>query len=185
MSVPNEIRNLIEGVVTSFASGIGAVGALIDNGLEILEGYRREQEAIRGSLREALASVGSLRRKDFDGVMERVLTFQSLREADIKTLIREFLGRQRELAARLKRSLEAGIFPEVERIKNELAGMIAEARGEIQSFQREQERIHKAFMDLEDRKGKISAQEFKAVIHGLETDLLGTDAQRNVVGERS
>src|SRR3990167_5126909 len=108
MPVQDEIRNLTDGVVASFDSGIEAVGTVIEKGLELLDGYRMEQEAVRGSLREALASVGSLRHKDFDLVMERILTFQSHRESEIKTLIRAFLTRQRELAGRMRRSLKAG-----------------------------------------------------------------------------
>ena len=77
MSVPYEIKNMTEGVVSSFESGIETVGHLIEKGLELLDGYRAEQKAIHGSLRESLASVGSLRKKDFDGVMERISEYFS------------------------------------------------------------------------------------------------------------
>ena len=87
MSVPSEIQSLTKGVVASFESGIDAVSHLIGKGLEILDGYRAEQDAIRGSLREAFASVGSLRRKDFDGVVERILAFQLQRESDRKSVV--------------------------------------------------------------------------------------------------
>lgn len=175
MPAQEEIQKLAEGVIASFDSGIGAIETLIDKGLEILDGYRLEQEAVRWSLRETLTSVGNLRRKDFDGVMERILAFQGLREVEIKRLIREFLGRQRELTGRLQRSLRAGIFQEVERIKNELAEMIEEARVGIQSFQREQERIRQTFESLEGRRGEIAAREFKKVIQDLEKELLGEE----------
>lgn len=174
MSVPNEIQNLTKGVVASFESGIDAVGHLIEKGLEILDGYRAEQDAIHGSLREAMASVGSLRRKDFDGVMERILAFQSRRESEIKKLIKGFLERQKDLTGRLRRSLEAGIFEEIERCKNELSRMIAEAKTEIQAFQKEQQRIQGMFTNLEAQKDQITARDFKKTIQDLEQELFGT-----------
>lgn len=175
MSVPNEIQNLTKGVVASFESGIGAVGHLIEKGLELLDGYRMEKEAIHGRLREALASVGSLRRKDFDGVMERILTFQSQRESEIRRLIRGFLERQKDLTGRLKRSLEAGIFEEVDRCKNELSKMIEKAREEIVAFQKEQEGIRETFANLEAQKGEITPRDFKKTIQDLEQELFGTE----------
>lgn len=173
MSVPNEIKNLTKEVIVSFGSGIATVGHLIEQGLEILDGYRKEEEAVRGSLRESLASIGSLRRKDFDDVMEGILVFQSQKEAEIKTLIKGFLGKQRDLTNRLGRCLEAGIFDEVERIKTELAKVINEAREEILSFQKDQEKIRKTFLNLEAKKAEISPREFKKVINDLEEELTG------------
>ena len=183
MSVPSEIQSLTKGVVASFESGIDAVSHLIGKGLEILDGYRAEQDAIRGSLREAFASVGSLRRKDFDGVVERILTFQLQRESEIKRLIREFLGCQKELTRRLRRSLEAGILEEAKRCKAKLGEIIEKAREEISAFQGEQETIRKTFEGLEARKAEITAREFKKVIQDLETELLGTDdTQQQAMG---
>lgn len=173
MSVPNEIKNLTEAVVSSFESGIGAVGHLIEKGLELLDGYRSEQEAIRGTLRESLASVGNLRRKDFDGVMEKILEFQSSREREIRAMIYGFLKRQQELTARLKRSLEAGILVEVDRVKGELSRMIGEAREGVLAFQKEQELIRETFANLEGRREGITTRELKKAIQDLEGKLLG------------
>ncbi|OGQ07081.1 MAG: hypothetical protein A3G32_03805 [Deltaproteobacteria bacterium RIFCSPLOWO2_12_FULL_40_28] len=173
MSVPNEIKRLTEEVITSFDAGIGAVGLLIEKGLEILDGYRREQEAVNGSLRDSLASIVSLRHKDFDEVMSRILSFQSKREIEIKTLIKGFLAEQREITGKIKRSLEAGIFQEVEKGKRELKKMIDQAKEGILSFQQEQERIRATFAQLESQKDKLSVMEFKKVIQDLEEELLG------------
>ena len=182
MSVPNEIRNLTEGVVASFETGITAVGVLIDKGLEILDGYRREQEAIRCHLRERLATVGSLRRKDFDGLMERVLCFQSKREQEIQAFIRNFLNRQREITSRLRRSLEAGIFQEVERLKGELAGLIDEAKEEVISFQVEQGKIREMFARIESSSATLSARELRKQVQDLETELFGVDGKQQAMG---
>lgn len=188
MPVPDEIRKLTEEVVVSFDSGVGAVRFLIEKGLEILDGYRREEEALRGSLRETLSSVASLRRKDFDAVTAPILDFQSRREAEIKGLIKSLLARQKDLTGRLKRCLEAGILQEVERIKKELPAMIEQARQEVISFQREQERIRTTFASLQAQKGEITAREFKKAIQDLEREHLGPAFEAEVsmlaVGEK-
>lgn len=182
MSVPEEIRKLTEEVVASFGSGVGTVGHLITKGLEILDGYQREEEAVRSRLRESLASVGSLRHKDFDGIMEQVLDFQSRREVEIKGLIRTFLARQGELSTTLRRCLEGGLLQEAGRLKEELSGKIEEARRELLSFQKEQELIRATFASLEEKKGQVSGREFKKAIQNLETALFGTDVKQSAVG---
>lgn len=182
MSVPEEIRKLTEEVVASFGSGVGTVGHLIDKGLELLDGYQREEEAVRSRLRESLASVGSLRHKDFDGIMEQILSFQSRREAEIKGLIRAFLARQGELAATLKRCLEGGLFEEARRIKKELAEKIEEARQELLSFQGEQRLIRATFATLEEKNGQVSGREFKKAIQDLEVELFGANGKQQAMG---
>src|SRR3990167_3322003 len=164
MPVPEEIRNLTEAVLLSFESGIDAVGHLIEQGLELLDGYRREQEALRGKLREGLATVGGLRKKDFDGVMEGILDFQSDRESEIKALIKGFLSREKELTERIKRSLQSGLFQEIDPIKGELAKLIEQMRGEVVLFQKEQGMIHQTLMQLEEASGSMTARELKRVI---------------------
>lgn len=180
MSVPSEIRNLTSEVVASFESGIGAVGALIEKGLELLDGYRMEQEAIRGHLREKLASMGSFRRKDFDSVIGRILDFQLRRETEIKTLIRSFLARQRELTSRLNRSMQANLFEEMERCKKELSFLIERVRSEIQVFQKEQQKIRAAFRTFEE-KDEVSGREFRKSIQNLEGELIGQSAVKQQV----
>lgn len=183
MSVPEEIRKLTEGVVASFGSDIGTVGHLIRKGLEILDGYQREEEAVRSGLRENLASVSSLRHKDFDGLVEKILDFQSQREVEIKTLIRTFLASQGELSETLRHCLEGGLLQEAERLKEELAGKIEGARRELLSFQREQGLIRQTFASLEEKNGQVSGREFKKAIQDLETALFGADvAQQQAMG---
>lgn len=188
MPASAEIRHLTEEVVASFGSGIRAVETVIGNGLAILDGYRMEREAVQGSLRDRFAAVGSLRRKDFDVVMERISSFQSRREAEIKSLIREFLSRQRGVVARLLRALKAGIAEEeVERSKTELAAMIEKAKHEIGAFQREQERIRETFARFATGQKQTSAREFKRAVELLAIELLGsasTVGRLTAVGER-
>ncbi|MBI2060284.1 MAG: hypothetical protein HYT87_10985 [Nitrospirae bacterium] len=187
MSVSSEIRNLTGDVVASFGAGIGEVGGLIEKGIDILAGHGRVDEAVRESLRESLASVTSLRRRDFDGFTERVLDFQCRRESQIKMFIKGFLARQGDLAARLRRSLHAGILQEVERITRELQKTIETAKAEIVSFQNEQDLIRETFASLEAKKETLSVREFKRVIQDLETQLQisepsAIDLQRSAVG---
>lgn len=171
MSVSSEIRNLTGDVVASFGAGIGEVGGLIEKGIDILAGYRREEEAVRDSLRKSFASVASLRRRDFDGLTGRILEFQCRRESQIKVFIKGFLARQRDLAARLRRSLQAGLLQEMERITRELQQTIEAAQAEIASFQKEQDLIRETFASLEARKETLPVREFKRIIQDLETQL--------------
>lgn len=115
-------------------------------------------------------------------MMEKVLAFQSDRERGIQTFLRDFLGRQKELTSRLRRSLEAGILKEVDRIKGELAGLIDEAREEIAFFQGEQEKIRKMFAWIESSGETLSAGEFRKQVQALERELLGADVKQSAVG---
>lgn len=174
MPASAEIRHVTEELVASFGSGIRAVEAVIGRGLETLDGYRMEQGAVVESLRERFAVGGSLRRKDFDGVMERILSFQSRRESEIKALIRDFLSRHQEVAAALLCAVQLGKSEEVERAGTELAAMAEAARKEIEAFQKEQARIRRTFARFETGEKQASAREFKKAVEQLERELLGS-----------
>jgi hypothetical protein len=170
VSVPNKIKNLTAGVVTSYDSSLSAVELLINKGLELLDGYRAEEAAVRGSLRDSLTSIGKLRRKDFDILVEPILEFQLRREKEIKSLIKKFLSSQGELTQKLKRSLEAGNLQEVEQTKGKLTRIIEAAKSEILAFQREQARIRETFDQLDSRKEK-SVGALKQIVCDLEREL--------------
>lgn len=173
MSVPDEIRNLATGVIDSFESSIGAVGHLIEQGLQLIDGYQREQEAVCKNLCTTLASAGNLRRKDFEATIERIRGFQSKRESEIKSLIQLFLGKQKNLTGQLRRAIEAGILEEVRRIQEELQTTIEKARQNIQAFRGEQNQIRGTFANLNGHQGQLSARDFKQAICDLERQLFG------------
>lgn len=173
MAVSNEMQSMTEGILSSFEAGIGAVELLIEKGLGTLDEYQRGQVAIREDLRERLALAGNLRRKDFDGLVEKILAFQAQREKDLKELVQTFLAAQKALVGRLRKSLQSGILDEVDRCKQEIAQMIEQARTNVLMFQLEQDRIRTTFQELQAQKGDISVRHFRWIIGDLEKTLKG------------
>lgn len=184
MSNPEEVIKFTEEVISSYQQGIGAVGQLIGGGIELLDQHRLQQRRIRESLREKLARRGSLRHKDFDQMLLPILAYQERREAEVKGLIQDLLGRQRDLTGMLTRSLRFGLKDELTRFKNELVTGLEEMRLALQRFQKEQGLIREtfqSFQSLEETDEPVNTRNFRKVVETLEKALLGEHLQEKAV----
>jgi regulator of replication initiation timing len=117
--VEGKMKELLLDLVTSYNNRISTVEELIttayratassDNGLAELD---RERERLRISLQETLTKNCSLRRKDFNILMEKMLSDSEGKRREVedeqkqvKENLREYLNEQRELAAHLRKQL--------------------------------------------------------------------------------
>ena len=182
MGPAEEMTHLARELTASYEARVSSVEQIIAGTHEMLETFRSQREAIRSRLREALARAASLRRRDFDTMMEGILARQEARELQIKETMRDYLREQRVLAATLKETLSAHLGrPQAEparsdaeraRAGEELLGGIMtrrqarerEVRALLAEFQREQEEIARALEGLLSNDGCLKVKEFKAAL---------------------
>ena len=107
MGPAEEMTHLARELTASYEARVSSVEQIIAGTHEMLETFRSQREAMRTRLREALARAASLRRRDFDTMMEGILARQEARELQIKETMRDYLREQRVLAATLKETLSA------------------------------------------------------------------------------
>ncbi len=156
MILAEEMKNIVERIVSSYEVRTQGLGLLLDTTHQILRSFqdsfldtKQEREKLHIELREKLARYRSLRRKDFDNMMQRILQTQTEREKEVRDLLNRYLNEQKEMARDLRENLE--------KVKDSLAN--GEARRVIEF----QERIKKNLSRQEERKDEVTSRlkEFK------------------------
>lgn len=180
MGMAEEMATLARQVIASYEARVSSVEQIIEATHEMLEAFRSQREAMRMQLRETLARAASLRRRDFDAMMQGILARQEAREQAIKETMRGYLREQRTLAAALKETLsvctaQAGPArsgaERVGAVEELLGGIMAgrqqrerEVRALLAEFQREQEEIARTLGGLLSNGGSLKVKEFKATL---------------------
>ncbi|MBU4350852.1 hypothetical protein L6250_00735 [Candidatus Parcubacteria bacterium] len=104
----NDLKNLAEDIVASYNARVKVVGEIVEDTHEILDGFKKKREEMSGNLREILAKFESLRKKDFNAMMQDILATQQKREENVKKMLADFREEEVGMAERLKSLLKKG-----------------------------------------------------------------------------
>lgn len=173
---PEEMGRLAREVITSYEARISSVEQIIEATHEMLETFRGQREAMRAQLRETLARAASLRRRDFDAMMQGIVARQEELERAVKETMRSYLQEQRALATSLKEVLAPGEAEQVETVKELLGEITArrqererEVRALLAEFRSEQEELARALGRLLSNGGSVRVKEFKATLRAIQS----------------
>jgi hypothetical protein len=171
-------------LTATFEARVASVEQIIEATHEMLEAFRSQREAMRNRLREALAQRASLRRRDFDAMMQGIVARQEACERAIRDTMRDYLREQRVLAAVLKETVsvcaaQAGLArggPERGETVGELLGKIMARRQQkerevtalLAEFQRQQEEITRVLEGLLSNGDSLRVREFKATLRTIQ-----------------
>ncbi|MFA4828988.1 MAG: hypothetical protein WC855_09295 [Thermodesulfovibrionales bacterium] len=182
------MKNIAENIIFSYEARIQSIGDIFDNTHLLLRGFqdsfldtldtKQEREKFSAELRENLAKNESLRRKDFDNMMQGILSTQDEREKEVRSILKNYLNEHKEMAFALKENLskvkDALARGEVERVK-EFHEMIKEvianqdARKEevtskLKELQKEQQEMVKKLKELLAKGRDLRIKDFKAML---------------------
>ncbi|MFH1798265.1 MAG: hypothetical protein ABH844_02815 [Candidatus Omnitrophota bacterium] len=106
------IHGIVENVVSSYVAKMDRIEAAADTGEQFLWSFqdsfldaRQEREIVTMELRESLAKISSLRKKDFDNMMKEIVWAQKEKEKEAKSLLNGYITEQKEMAHMLARNL--------------------------------------------------------------------------------
>ena len=150
-------------IVASYEARIKVVQATVEDTKRLLEEFREKRERMSQELKEALAKHESLRKKDFDKMMEDILITQKEREENVKTMLADFQGQETAVVGNLREMLKKGeklrlkdfkktlakIREEQEirqketpeRINEEVLRMRTEVQSLLENFKKEREKV--------------------------------------------
>lgn len=175
MGMAEEMARLAREVVAPYEARVSAVEQIVECTREMLETFRGQREALRTRLRDTLARAASLRRRDFDSMMQGILARQEAREQAVKETMRGYLQEQRALAAALKDALEKNGPGQIESVKKLLGGITVrreerehEIRSLLAEFRKEQEEVTRAFQALLSNEGSLRIKEFKVALRAIQ-----------------
>ena len=162
-------NNVVKDIVASYEGLIQGIGASIDAAPLILSEFqesilnkKHEGEKINILLQDVLAKNTSLRKKDFNNMMNGILSSQDRREKEASNLLRDYFNDQknisqgvRENLGRFKDALVRGEAERVKRFHALIKGILAkqeerkkEVISKLKEFQKEQQEIIKRLKEL-------------------------------------
>jgi len=151
MPLAQDIKNIVENIISSYEARIQSIGVIFDTTHQLLEAFqeslfdtKQEREKINAELRENLAKNESLRKKDFDNMMQDILWAHEEREKQVRSLMKGYLDEQKEVANALGENLRI--------VKDALAD------GEAYRIKESQTAIAEALAKQKQRKQEVSSE---------------------------
>ena len=179
------MENVTGNMVASFEAGSQSIESLFDAAHQILEGFqnsffdtRQEREHINAQLRENLTANESLRRKDFDLMMQDILSAQEDRERHVREELNMYLADQREMIrslgenlAKFKDALAGGEAQRVKEFQTLLQGILAaqderknKVTSELKEFQMQQQELAKTLKGLLAKGRELRIKDLKRML---------------------
>jgi len=164
-----DMENIVDNVLSSYGARVQSIADTFDTTSQLLEGFqgffldtKQEREKVSAELRENLAKNEHLRKKDFDNMMQDILSTQDEREKEVRNLLKNYLNEQKEMVQVLREDLE--------KFKNSLA------KGEVQRVREFQVLIKDILTKQDERKNEVTSklknfqkeqQEMAKILKGL------------------
>lgn len=185
MPLTEDIKHTADNIIFSCEAGLQSLGAISDNTYQILQGFqdsildiKQEREQIRAELRECLARNKSLRRKDFNNMMQGILSVQDERGKEGRNLMTNYFIDQkntadalRENLAKFKDSLLKGEILRVKEFQEMIKKILAtqeerkeEVTSELKEFQKERQEMAKKLKELLAKGRDLRIKDFKSML---------------------
>lgn len=183
-----DMKNIVEDIISSYEVRLEGMGVIFDTTHQLLRGFqdsfidkKQEREKLTIELRNNLAKNNSLRRNDFDNMMQGILSTQDKREKEVRNLLNSYLNERKEMAQALKGNLEkfkdSLAKGEIQRVK-EFQNMIKEVPDEqekrkeevmskLKAFQKEQKEMAKRLKELLAKDKELRIEDFKSMLEEL------------------
>lgn len=172
------MKKLVREIIDSYEARVTAVGKIIDTTHELIETYREKRFELSAELKDKLARSESLRRKDFDRMMQEVYRSREEKEKQVKQLLKNFLRERSEMAEQLKTLLEdiehKGVIAKASKIEDfRMSFSEIKARHEdrerevtqmLRGFHREQESLSRELKNLLAKGESVRIKDVKSML---------------------
>jgi len=167
-------KTVIGEIINSYQRRVEAISALTQQTVQILEDGRHQKDEIFGELRDILARTESLRKRDFDKMMEEIRGKRSQREKEVRQALEDFVRAERNMINELRQSLqrkENGTIDEFVAWKEKILESQQEREGTLthllRSYHLEQEELSATLRNLLRKGRRVRTRQFKDMIKGL------------------
>ncbi len=168
------MESAVESVIDSYEAQVRAVAALMRQTLEVLRNLGCEQEKKVLELRDLLARVESLKRKDFDTLIAEIWARRREKEGEIGQTLESFLIEQQELVAWLRMVVSDGYISleEFRLLSQNMLTRQKEQEGKLSRMLRElhleQEELGAGLKKLLEKGENVRIKDFKALIKAVQ-----------------
>ena len=170
------MREILEKAIDSYKLQVKTITGLINQVIQLLKDFHLEQEELLVELRDLLAQATSLRKRDFDKMIEDIRSHRRLREAEVTQIVENFLREEEAMIAELRSLLNSGQLPTVadfmitkENLLTPQKAREREISTALKNFYLEQEELGSALKRLLSKGDGIRIRDFKKTIKGIQT----------------
>ena len=178
MEIDHTIGSFYEDKVQDMAAFLNTTHQILHNFQESVVDTRFERDETRAELRENLAKNRSLRRKDFDAMMQNILLLQAEKENEAKTLLNDYLNEQsnvagilRDCLAEVRNALANGEAIRTQEYRELIQGILQrqeerkiEVSRRLKAFQEEQHTMVERLKSLLSKGRELRIQDFKKML---------------------
>lgn len=115
---PEELKDTIEVILDSYKARVRIAESIIEDTNNVLNAFANKREVMGDALKGALAKVASLRKKDFDKMMEEITARQIQKEEYVKQVLGDFIEGEKNVVSRLEKLLRKGNGVQIKDFKN-------------------------------------------------------------------
>jgi len=187
-SLVRDMRDIVENIISSYEARIQSIGAIFDTTHQLLQSFensfldtKQERERLNTELRDNLAKNESLRKKDFDNMMQGILSIQERREKEVRDLLKSYLNEQKEMAnvlrqdlAKVKDALAEGQAQRIKEFQAVIKQILAkqderkeEVTARLNEFQKEQQEMSKRLKELLAKGRELRIKDLKSMLKEL------------------
>lgn len=170
----DEMASLAWEVVESYEARVAAVEQIMESTHQMLDAFRQQREQMRVKLRETFARSASLRRRDFDSLIQKAIGRQEVQEKTVQENVRGYLAEQRALAGDLKQALKSSsgggsgsLQVLLGRIRETREKREEEVKSLLSCFQRDHEKLLQTMGELLTNGDSVKAKDLKATLSVL------------------
>jgi len=185
MGVGEDLRALANSIIDSYELRVRTVSALINQAYQLLKSFETEIEDMIAGLRDNLAGVESLRKKDFDHMISDVIERRRQREEEAEQTLKRFREEEGEMISRLReivlRGNSSSLEDNIKAIKEDIFKRQKEREKKIittlQCFQIEQEELRVALKKLLSKGEGLKIKDLRIMLRSLRTRQSDRDAE--------
>lgn len=182
LSLAEDMKGIVEEIVSSYEASVQNTVDVFSTTHQILQNSildtKQGNEKVTIQIRESLARNKSLRRKDFDSMMQGILSIQDEGEKEAKDLVNNYLNEQKEMSQDLRKGIrkfqdsfakgEVQGGKKFQNLSKEILDKQDERKQEIASklkdFQKEQQEMTMRLKELLAKGREIRIRDLKSML---------------------
>ena len=178
-----DIKPIVNNILDSYETRVEVVGKVMKETTALLKRLSREQAEMALKLRETLAKKESLRKRDFDYVLEDIVLRNLDKEKKVNEVLENFQKEEEDLVARLRnvltgrekiklsdfRLLSKETLDRLDRREKEVSGV-------LKGFHIEQEELAAGLRRLVEKGDQVRTKDFRAMTESLRLRQLGRES---------
>ena len=180
----DNMKSVVDNILNSYETRVKVVGKVMQDTTALLRQLSREQEEMALQLRDTLARKESLRKRDFDYLLEDIVLKNLDKEKKVNEVLESFQKEEEEMVARLRNILtgtEKIKLDEFRSLSKEILERLdkkeKEAGDVLRSFHIEQEELVAGLRKLIEKGDQIRIKDFKTMTESLRIGQLARESE--------